>query len=115
LLESYIPDEHRSFLESLPVLIETPTMLFAHAGLRPGIPIEKQSTADLQWFRDGYADDFAEFGKVVVHGHTPRAEPLVTTFRIAVDTGASNSGRLTSVRLMPGQAPLIIVAGAGFR
>ncbi|WP_421760458.1 metallophosphoesterase [Devosia sp.] len=114
LLESYIPEEHRIFLDALPVLIETPTMLFSHAGLRPGIPIEKQSTTDLQWFRDGFADDFAEFGKIVVHGHTPREQPLVTAHRISIDTGASNTGRLTAVRLIPGQPPLIFTAAAGF-
>jgi serine/threonine protein phosphatase 1 len=36
---------------------------------------------------------------VVVHGHTPQAEPHLDGRRIGIDTGAFATGRLTAVRL----------------
>lgn len=105
IVDSYIPDDHLRYLESLPLLIETPAAIFVHAGLDPEVPLDRQRDADLINYRDDYASGFERFGKPVVHGHSVREEPLVTPGRIAIDTGAFFSGRLTAVRLMPGEPP----------
>jgi serine/threonine protein phosphatase 1 len=105
LLAAAIPPQHVAFLSGLPVLVETDRAVFVHAGLRPGLPLAAQADEDLIWIRDGYRQSYAEFGKCVVHGHTPRELPLVTEFRIAIDTGAFQTGRLTAVRLMEGREP----------
>jgi serine/threonine protein phosphatase 1 len=99
LLRSYIPAEHLDYLRALPVLLETPRAVFVHAGLRPGVAIAAQQQDDLLWYRDEFRADYAEFGKPVVHGHTMRAAPLVTPFRIAIDTAAVVGGPLTAVRI----------------
>lgn len=99
IVSTFVPKEHIGFLEALPVALETPSAIFVHAGLQPGIPLEEQLEDDLLWFRDGFAADYEEFGRVVVHGHTPRDEALVTPFRVAIDTGACVSGRLTAARI----------------
>lgn len=104
-LAEAIPASHLAFLTALPVMVETPDFVFVHAGLRPGIPIAAQRDEDLIWIRDNYRGDFAEFGKIIVHGHTPREAPLVGPHRIAIDTGAFATGRLTGVRLVPGEPP----------
>lgn len=108
LVASYIPTEHIDYMRALPVLVETPAAIFVHAGLRPGTALSAQSDEDLLWFRDEYRNDFAEFGKVVVHGHTPRDTPLVTEHRIAVDTGAVLTGQLTAVRITPSGPPVLL-------
>lgn len=108
LIQSHVPTEHIEFLERMPVLLDTPEAIFSHAGLRPGVKLAAQSDEDLMWYRDNYHDDFAEFGRPVVHGHTPRDEALVTRYRIAIDTGAYVNGRLTSVRIVPGAAPTLL-------
>ena len=41
----------------------------------------------------------ADFGAVVVHGHTPVKAPVVRHNRIAIDTGAVFGGKLTCVVL----------------
>jgi len=110
LVEAYVPSEHLDFLASLPLMIETPESILVHAGLRPGISVANQAEADLIGYRDDFSADFAEFGKTVVHGHMIRDTPLVTPGRIAIDTGAYASGRLTAVRLMPGAAPQLLSA-----
>lgn len=109
IVDSYVPEEHRTFLEALPLSIETPEAIFVHAGLRPGVALEKQSAMDIMWWRDGFEDDYSEFAKVVVHGHTPREAPLVTKFRIAIDTAAVATGHLTAVRLSGGEPPMVFV------
>ena len=39
------------------------------------------------------------FGKIIVHGHTPASEPEVKHNRIGIDTGAYMSGKLTALVL----------------
>jgi serine/threonine protein phosphatase 1 len=105
MLDYLVPAEHRAFLEALPVLLETPDHIFVHAGLRPGVPLARQTDADLVWTRTDFATSYAEFGKLVVHGHTPRDEVLITPSRIALDTGAFATGVLSAVRLRRGAVP----------
>ena len=110
-LASYIPAEHVDYLNALPVLLDTPAALFAHAGLRPGVTVARQSEDDLLWYRDAFAADFAEFGRPVVHGHTMRDVPLLTPYRIAIDTAAVLSGRLTAVRIAAHDPPKLFSTG----
>jgi serine/threonine protein phosphatase 1 len=108
---SYVPDEHRAFLAGLPISLETPAHLFVHAGVRPGIPWARQADEDLFWFRDDYSASFAEFGKLVIHGHTPLQDAFLSRTRIGIDTGAYLTGRLSAVRLLPGSEPTILSTG----
>jgi hypothetical protein len=51
--------------------------------------------SDLLTIRKGFLESKADFGKVIVHGHTPVERPEVHPNRIAIDTGAYVSGRLS--------------------
>ena len=66
-----------------------------HAGVRPGVPLERQTEDDLLWIRDEFLKSKTDFGRIVVHGHTPTEEPELLPNRINVDTGAFMTGRLT--------------------
>lgn len=111
VLEAYIPREHVQFLSDLPVMIRVRSYVLVHAGLRPGIALKDQTDRDLRWFRhetdaaenNGWQSDYC-----VVHGHTIVERPLITPERIAIDTGAYMSDRLTAVCLKSGQEPIII-------
>jgi serine/threonine protein phosphatase 1 len=70
-----------------------------HAGVRPGVPLDAQDADDLVWIRGPFLSSNADFGKVVVHGHTPAEAPEVRPNRINVDTGAFFTGRLTCLVL----------------
>ncbi len=72
---------------------------FVHAGVRPGVPIDQQDPHDLLWIRDEFLGSKEDFGKVVVHGHSPRKAPEERANRIGVDTGAVYGGQLTAVAL----------------
>ena len=87
------------FLKSLKTSLVFGRYFLCHAGIRPGISLEHQSEVDLLWIRDEFLSSQTDFGKIVVHGHTPRREPEVLENRINIDTGAYASGCLTCIVL----------------
>jgi serine/threonine protein phosphatase 1 len=97
-LES-LPENHRRFLRGLALSFSCGDFFFVHAGVRPGIPLREQSQHDLLWIRDEFLLHEEDFGKIVVHGHTPTREPDIRPNRINIDTGAYATGRLTCLVL----------------
>ncbi|MEL7149330.1 MAG: metallophosphoesterase [Pseudomonadota bacterium] len=87
-VRSAIPDEHLSFLRNLPVWLRADGMIFVHAGIRPGFPIEAQEESDLLWIRDEFLWHLGDHEAVIVHGHTPVDEPTHYGNRVNIDTGA---------------------------
>jgi serine/threonine protein phosphatase 1 len=69
--------------------------VFVHAGIRPGIDLDRQDPHDLVWIREPFLSDPRDHGAVVVHGHTPVETPDVRGNRINIDTGAVYGGTLT--------------------
>ena len=98
-MRNAIPAGHINFLESLEDYVRIGDYVFAHAGIRPGVPLDEQSTRDLRWIREGFLDDRADHGFRVVHGHTIGHEVEVHRNRIAVDTGCYLTGQLSAVAL----------------
>jgi serine/threonine protein phosphatase 1 len=98
-LELAVPDEHFKFLASLKTSIITGKYFLCHGGVRPGIALERQAVEDLLWIRDEFLNSTMDFGRIVVHGHTPSERPEVLPNRINIDTGAFATGRLTCVVL----------------
>lgn len=101
LRAAFTPEESR-FLASLRLSLTAGRYFICHAGVRPGVPLDQQSEEDLLWIRDEFLCSEMDFGKIVVHGHTPSPEPEVMPNRINVDTGAFASGRLTCAVLENG-------------
>lgn len=101
-LKAVLPAAHLNFLRSLKISLSHGKYFFCHAGVRPGVPLERQSEDDLLWIRDEFLSSRADFGKIIVHGHTPMPEPEVRPNRISIDTGAFATGRLTCVALSGG-------------
>ena len=98
-LEHVLPETHRVFLKGLVSSFACGGYFFAHAGVRPGIPLAKQRDDDLLWIRDEFLLHEEDFGKIVVHGHTPVRELDIRPNRINIDTGAYVTGRLTCLVL----------------
>ncbi|WP_428492678.1 metallophosphoesterase family protein [Rhodopila sp.] len=94
-----IPLQHLMFLRDLEISRRIGPYLFVHAGIRPGVPLDSQSRQDMMWIREPFLSSAADYGVVVVHGHTPKREPVVAANRIAIDTGAVLGGALTCVVL----------------
>jgi len=99
MLHASIPRKHLDFLSSLKVSLHLGKFFLCHAGVRPGVPLDRQKDEDLLWIRADFLDSGVDFGKIVVHGHTPCEWPQELPTRINIDTGAYFTGRLTCVVL----------------
>lgn len=98
-LPAMVPQTHVEFLGHGEDVIEIGDYVFVHAGIRPGIALEKQALSDLRWIRDDFLDDERDHGVMIVHGHTIRDEVDEWPNRIGIDTGAYKSGVLTAIVL----------------
>lgn len=98
-LNRALPKAHRAMLGTLPTKFTAGDFFFVHAGVRPGIRLEDQAEADLLWIRNDFLFCEDDFGKVIVHGHTPVQEIDIRANRINVDTGAYATGRLTCLTI----------------
>ena len=96
---SFLPPEHLDFLSSLLPYWETEEYIFVHAGLEPGVPLEKTDINILCEVRDAFIASDHDFGKKVIFGHTPFSLPLVTPTKICIDTGAAYGNMLTAIQL----------------
>jgi serine/threonine protein phosphatase 1 len=94
-----LPAEHQQFLSMLALSHEEGGYYFAHAGVRPGVPLAEQAAHDLLWIRGEFLNHAGPFGRIVIHGHTPAEEPEIRSNRINIDTGAVFTGRLTCLVL----------------
>ena len=108
-LRAALTDEEVRFLNSLSCSLSLPQHFICHAGVRPGVPLDRQREEDLLWIREPFLNSEGDFGKCVVHGHTPVFAPEVKANRINVDTGAFIRGRLTCV-VLEGGAPRFLTA-----
>jgi serine/threonine protein phosphatase 1 len=90
-----VPQAHRNFLQQLVPHLTCGDFYFVHAGVRPGVALKDQDEQDLLWIRDEFLQSEDDYGKVIVHGHTPVLEPEFWPNRINIDTGAYATGRLT--------------------
>ncbi|MQX35560.1 metallophosphoesterase family protein [Roseospira navarrensis] len=98
-LGAALPDTHRAFLRSLLDYAERGDYLFVHAGIRPGVPLERQDRADLMYIREPFLSHRRPLGHMVVHGHHVGDGPVVKSNRIGIDTGAFATGCLTGLVL----------------
>src|SRR5262245_30807306 len=88
------PESHRRFLERLKISTVIGDYFFCHAGVRPGVPLDRQVRNDLLTIRDPFLSSKAEHGKLVVHGHTPSIVPEICPNRIGIHTAGYANGRL---------------------
>lgn len=98
-LTATMPESHLDFLRSLKPSFVCGDFFFVHAGVRPGIPLKEQQESDLLWIRDEFLYSKANFGKFIIHGHTPVREPDFRPNRANIDTGAYATGNLTLLRI----------------
>lgn len=104
------PSAHLRFLRDTQLSLTIGDYFFCHAGVRPGAPLDAQRAEDLLWIRDGFLRYQGSFGKIVVHGHTPVAEPDVRSNRINIDTGAFATSVLTCL-VLEGEGRRFLIAG----
>ncbi len=94
-----MPAAHLKLLEGLELLLTVGDYAFAHAGIRPGVPLDHQTENDLVAIRREFLDDPGPFEKLIVHGHSWSGDqPAILEHRIGLDTGAYATGVLSAAR-----------------
>jgi serine/threonine protein phosphatase 1 len=102
-----LPRAHFRFFGELQNSFACGDFFFAHAGVKPNVELSRQKESDLLWIRDEFLSSSHDFGKIIVHGHTPVSEIEVGPNRINIDTGAFATGRLTCL-ILEGESVSII-------
>lgn len=96
-----------AWLVDLPLYYMSGNVAVVHAGADPDIPMDGQAPRHLLWGHPKFLRKSRVDGVTVVFGHFIMDRPSFTDGRIAVDTGAYASGRLTAVRIGFGEATFI--------
>ena len=98
-LAAAMPNSHLAFMEALSLSVTFGDYFFVHAGVHPALPLTAQRKEDCLFIREPFLSHRGQFGKIVVHGHTPVPQPEIKSDRIGIDTGAFFTGQLTALRL----------------
>lgn len=98
-LDETLPEAHRDFMLNALPSWRCGHYFFAHAGIRPGVPLDEQAVEDLLWIRDDFLGCTLSHGVIVVHGHSISMVPELLPNRIGIDTGAFATGVLTCLVL----------------
>jgi len=104
-LNRKIPTAHKQFYNKLAISVSFGDYLFCHAGVRPGVDLNKQADKDLMCIRSEFVYHEAPYDKVIVHGHTPAYPMEILPNRINVDTCAYDTGILSC----------LVLEGSGYR
>ena len=110
MVEFELPPDHAAWLVGLDWSFETDTHIFVHAGIPPGMTlaqtlVDPSTRRQLIWIRGRFLSTPYDFGKHVVHGHSPVGRVDFTNdppFRTNLDTGAVYGGPLTVGVCLPG-------------
>ena len=111
-LEEKLPVSHLEFIASCRLVHAEGNYCFAHAGIRPGVPVEEQAAEDLLWIREDFTRSRADHGCIVVHGHSISEEVERMPNRIGIDTGAFYTGMLTAL-VLEGDQQRLLQTGRG--
>jgi len=93
-----LPHAHLDWMRSLRLSHDDGRRFFVHAGVDPQKPLDAQDEQALLWIREPFLSDRRDYGRLIVHGHTPLATvtPDLRTNRLNLDTAAVFGGVLTA-------------------
>jgi serine/threonine protein phosphatase 1 len=93
-----LPRAHLDWMRTLRLTHNDGRRFFVHAGVNPAKPLDAQDEQDLLWIREPFLTDERDYGRLIVHGHTPlvTAEPELCGNRLNLDTAAVFGGPLTA-------------------
>ncbi|VXC76884.1 metallophosphoesterase family protein [Sphingomonas sp. 8AM] len=106
-LRAVVPAAHDTWLRGLDHYIVQGRLIFVHAGLRPGVPLEKQRMKDILYIREEFLGTPVDSDLLIVHGHTPQDQAYGAPGRICLDSGAYATGVLSAARFDGGPIKLL--------
>ncbi|PKQ13030.1 MAG: serine/threonine protein phosphatase [Alphaproteobacteria bacterium HGW-Alphaproteobacteria-1] len=95
------------WLRARPLTWQSGNVWAVHAGADPAEPMAAQAEDVLLWGHPGFRKQPRTDGQWVIHGHTIVDAPQVTSGRIAIDTGAYATARLTAAIVREGDVTFL--------
>ncbi len=92
-------DDLIDWLRALPTFWQSGNVAVVHAAADPSVPIDQQEERVLKWGHKDFRDKPRQDGIWTVHGHTIVDNPIIENGRVAIDTGAYATGRLTAASI----------------
>lgn len=106
LADALGPEVH-AWLAARPLYWTEDTLWVTHAGADPHRSLDAQGAREFLWGGARFYDTPRRDGLWVAHGHTIVKSPVLEPSRIAVDTGAWRTGRLTAA-VLAGPEPGVV-------
>lgn len=97
-LRQALPPGTEAWLRDLPLYWQDGGLAVVHGGADPTLPMADQPEDALLWGHRDFHKPRKD-GLWIAHGHVVVAEPNAAAGRIALDTGAWATGRLTAARI----------------
>jgi serine/threonine protein phosphatase 1 len=109
-----LPREHVDWLRAMPLSYDDGRRFFVHAGVDPERPLAAQDEDDLLWIREPFLSDIRDYGRLIVHGHTPQSQrvPDLRANRLNLDTGAGYGGPVTAAAFSDAVTPPVAILQA---
>ncbi len=100
-----LPRAHLDWMRALRLTYDDGRRFYVHAGVDPDKALEAQDTEALLWIREPFLREERDYGRLIVHGHTPvrTDEPELRANRLNLDTAAVFGGPLTAAVFDNGQ------------
>lgn len=92
-----VPLTHRDFLDSRPTWLQRGEVVFVHAGIKPGLPMDQQVEDDLTWIRKPFLEDTRDHGALIIHGHTAIDAPTHYGNRVNIDSSVAYGGPMSAI------------------
>ncbi|MGF3022494.1 metallophosphoesterase family protein [Methylobacterium aquaticum] len=104
---SDLPADIVAWIAALPTLHGDAQRWYVHGGLDPARSAEASDRETRLWMREPFLSSGHDFGRHVVHGHTPtrHGRPELRASRTNLDTGAVFGGPLTAGVFTDAQGP----------
>ena len=90
--------DYIKWIQERPLYIIRDDYLLVHAGVRPDISLTDQAAHDFMWIRPD-PNQPHNLPYTIVHGHTIHNDVTYYRDRVAIDTGAFHSGKLSTFAL----------------
>lgn len=98
-----------TWLRNLPTHWVSGNVAVVHAAADPNLPMSEQSAKTLRWGHPDFDTTPRADGVWILHGHTIVDQANATAGRIAIDTGAYATGRLTAAHVTTGNVEFVQV------
>lgn len=100
-LDAAMPEGLRDWISALPLSWNSGNLWVVHAGADPAHAMDAQSARVLLWGHPDFEAVPRADGSWVAYGHMEMERPVYEEGRVALDTGAWRTGRLTACALRP--------------